>query len=127
MQFFGVDLESGIQRQDIDVAARTPLACSVRLLQYDVDRGLRLAIRNNQVDPEAWLPRILVFGFELIVSTEIFQAADLSHDESRINACFREVELHVFQRRWINDSFDLFHLWKVCRRIEWILPRFVDF
>jgi hypothetical protein len=56
---FSVDLESGIQRKDINVTAGAWLARKVCVLQYDINRGLRLPIRNNQVDPQT---RLLTFN-----------------------------------------------------------------
>jgi hypothetical protein len=44
---FGPDLESSIQRQNINVTTATARARQVRVLQYDVYRGLRLALRND--------------------------------------------------------------------------------
>jgi hypothetical protein len=50
-EFLNVDWETGIQRKDTNIATDTWAACRLCVLQNDVDTGLRLAIRDDQVDP----------------------------------------------------------------------------
>ena len=78
------------------MAARAEPAGEVGALQDDVDRRLRLAIRDDQVHPQARFPRILAVDLELVKSTEILQSADLGNSESPVNSGFREVELQIF-------------------------------
>jgi hypothetical protein len=108
-KFFGADLQSRIQRENIDISTGASPACKGRLSQYDINRRFSLAIRNNQVDPQTRHPTVLSGCIVLIKSTEIFQPADLCHGESPVNSCLRKVELDGVQGRWINNSFNLFH------------------
>jgi len=85
-------------------------ACQVCLSQDDVDCRFSLAIRNDQVDPQTRLPRILGGCFVLIKSTKIVQTADLCHGEPPVNSSFCKVELDRVQGCCINNSFDLLHI-----------------
>jgi len=109
MKFFSANLESRIQRENINMSTGASPACKVCLSHYDIDRRFRLTIRNDQVDPQTRFPRIFGGWFVLIKSTEILQTAGLCHGQSPVNSCLRKVELHRVQGCWINNSFDLFH------------------
>src|SRR5215510_6338379 len=85
------------------------LACEFCLSQDNVDCRFSLAIRNDQVDPQTGLPRILGGWFVLIKSAEILKTANLCHGKSSVNSCLRQVELDRVQDCWVNNSFDFFH------------------
>jgi len=108
-KFFSTNLESRIQRENINMSTGASSACKVCLSQYDIDRRFRLTIRNDQVDPQTGFPRIFSGWFVLIKSTEILQTADLCQGDSPVNSCLRKVELDRVQGCWINNSFDFFH------------------
>jgi len=91
-------------------------ACQVCLSQDDVDCRFSLAIRNDQVDPQTRLPRILGGCFVLIKSTKIVQTADLCHGEPPVNSSFCKVELDRVQGCCINNSFNLLHI-EISRRL----------
>jgi AspT/YidE/YbjL antiporter-like protein len=79
-KFSSADLQTGIQRENVDMSTGALPACKVCLPQDDVDGGFSLAIRDDQVDLQTRLPRILSGCFVLIKSTEILQTAGLCHD-----------------------------------------------